>query len=197
MSPRLIALMAVICVGGCMSGRAQRVYALAEAAHAPVEKGDAAAPVLQIRRVLVPDYLDTTDILTRIGQHELHASSSGRWGERLSLGLTHALRADLAVRLPLVAVMLAPPPGKSDREVLVAVDALDVWPDGRCVLVANWTVVDRNGRSVVTAGGGTFGTPPMRTVDPGDAAIVTAMADALAQLADSIALSAAVQSPPQ
>ena len=39
-------------------------------------------PIVEIKRVQLPDYLDTTDILERRG-NQLVPSPTGRWGERL------------------------------------------------------------------------------------------------------------------
>ena len=129
-APIFVALTSV--VAGCMSGRVQQIYVLGDAADTPMDHQAAAGRTerqleLQLERVLVPDYLDTTDILSRVGEHELHASSSGRWGERLSLGIMHALWADLAIRLPQDRVTLARPAEKSARQILVNVD------DVRCL----------------------------------------------------------------
>ena len=40
-------------------------------------------PVVELKPVSLPDYLNSTDILLRDGQNELTASPTGRWGERL------------------------------------------------------------------------------------------------------------------
>lgn len=194
-SRRSTVLIALICaalasvIAGCISGRAQQIYVLDDAADSRMDDKTAGTD-LQLERVLVPDYLDTTDILSRAGEHELHASSSGRWGERLSLGIMHALWADLAIRLPQDRVMLARPVEKSARQILVNVDAFDVWPNGHCVLAANWTILDTDRTVVLAAGRGTFIVPPDRSDRPGDGAVVSAMAKALRQLAENIALAA-------
>jgi cholesterol transport system auxiliary component len=197
-SRRSLRLIVPICaaltsvVAGCMSGRARQIYVLSDAVDAPPDKQAAMGRTeLQLERVLVPDYLDTTDILLRVGEHELHASSSGRWGERLSLGIMHALWADLAIRLPQDGITLARPAERSARQILVNVDAFDVWPNGHCVLAANWSIILDTDRTVVLATGrGTFIVPPDRSGKPSDGAVVSAMGDALRQLAESIALSA-------
>ena len=187
--PICVALTSV--VAGCMSGRERQIYVLSDAVDAPPDdKAAMGRTELQLERVLVPDYLDTTDILSRVGKHELHASPSGRWGERLSLGIMHALWADLAVRLPQDGVTLARPAERPAREILVTVDAFDVWPNGHCVLAANWRILDTDRTVVLATGSGTFIVPPDRSGKPSDGAVVSAMADALRQLAESIALSA-------
>jgi uncharacterized protein len=141
---------------------------------------------MQLQRVLIPDYLDTTDILLRVGAHELHESTTGRFGERLSLGITHALRSDLASQLPQYTLVLAQPADRPTRQIVVNVDAFDVWPTGRCVLVADWSVLGADRKTLLAADRGTFSTTAAG-VNPGDGAIVAAMADAVRQLADRIA----------
>jgi uncharacterized lipoprotein YmbA len=187
----LISIALTCVVAGCISGRAQQIYVLNDAADTPRDNEAVVGRTeLQLERVLVPDYLDTTEILSRAGEHELHASSSGRWGERLSLGIMHALWADLAIRLPQDRVMLARPVEKSARQILVNVDAFDVRANGHCVLAADWTILDSNRTVVLAAGRGTFIVPSDRSDNAGDAAVVSAMAEALRQLAESIALAA-------
>jgi uncharacterized protein len=193
---RSLALLALLSmVAGCLSHRGYRhIYSLDGAVDAGAQLGAVAErPVLQLERVLIPDYLDTTDILLRVGAHELQESATGRFGERLSLGVTQALRTDIASRLPSYSVVLAQSADRPARQILVTVDAFDVWPTGRCVLVADWTLLDADRRTLLAADRGTF-TTAAAGVNPADGAIVAAMADAVRQLADRIALSAAALS---
>jgi uncharacterized protein len=194
---RPLALAALISItGGCLSHREYRhIYALDGAPDGSTQsKAIAERPIMQLERVLIPDYLDTTDIFVRVGAHEIHESATGRFGERLSLGITHALRADLAARLPLYTIALAQSGERPVRQILVNVDALVVWKTGRCMLVADWSILDADRRASLFAGRGTF-TTAAAGVNPGDDAIVAAMADAVRQLADRIA-SAAEALPP-
>jgi uncharacterized lipoprotein YmbA len=157
----------------------------------------ASGPVVQLRRVLVPDYLDTTDMIERVGRYQLKSSSTGRWGERLSLGITHALGSDLTIRLPTNTVTFDHPAEKSVRQILVSVDRFDVWRDGHCVITANWSILETHGGAVLAEGRGNFVTTPVRGGNPGDGAIVAGMADAVSELADSITSAAkGLPSPP-
>jgi uncharacterized lipoprotein YmbA len=121
-----------------------------------------------LRRVLIPDYLDTSDILLRRGSAEVKVSATGKWGERLSVGLTHALGADLAARMPQYSIVQD---GSSSarRQLLITLTALDLWQSGRCVLAAHWSVVDQDSAVPLTAGSGTFeslnGTTPVTDAD--------------------------------
>jgi len=143
-------------------------------------------PLLEVRRVLVPDYLDNADILMRLGSDEVKASSSGRWGERLSLGLTHAIGADLAARLPQYSIVQD---GSSNpqRQLRITITALDLWQNGRCVLSANWSLVDQDSRVPVTSGSGMFDSPSAGDATSiTDSRLVEAVARAIEKLADSI-----------
>jgi uncharacterized lipoprotein YmbA len=136
----------------------------------------------------MPDYLDTTDLLLRSGQNELKVSATGRWAERLSDGLNHALTADLVLRLPGDQVTAAPPTTRLERQILVTVEAFDIRPDGRCILTAGWTILDKNNETVLVSERGAF----VASAKDGsggatDADIVAAMTTAIGQLADAIA----------
>jgi uncharacterized lipoprotein YmbA len=196
MTPRAgVCLPLLLCAVACSSTPPRRIYLLtppteptAPTTKTPSPTGDPAAPkeLLEVRRVLVPDYLDNADILMRLGSNEVKASSSGRWGERLSLGLTHALGADLAARLPQYSIVQD---GSTNprRQLRITITALDLWQNGRCVLSANWSIVDQDSRIPVTAGTGTFDSPSAggaTTVT--DASLVEAAGRTLGKLADSI-----------
>jgi uncharacterized lipoprotein YmbA len=178
-------------IAACISEPRQQIYELEDASEYPMSTGAGpAGPALQLQSVLIPDYLDTTDIRWRVGRHELQSSSTGRWVDRLSLAITHALLSDLAIRLPTHVLMLARPAEKSARQILVNVETFDVWPDGHCVLAANWTIFERDNRTVLASGRNTIVTATVSGSNPGDKEIVTGMADAVGKLADSIAAAA-------
>jgi uncharacterized lipoprotein YmbA len=176
-------LLTVACVGGPHSQTF--VLSAATTISAPATK-DPATAVLQVEVAALPAYLDNTDILLRRGAHRLESAPLGHWGERLSLGVTHALADDLSDRLPLDRVVLQRPEVPSARLLRVNVDAFDVFPDGHCVLVANWAIVDKSRASPPVLGQGTFVTPPLAVVKPDVAALVAAMSAAVAGLAEGV-----------
>jgi len=180
----------LLCLTACSSGPPLRTFVLtpplAQTALAPIT----ASPTerIVIRRVLVPDYLDTTDILMRDGTNEVKVNGTGRWDERLSQGLTRALVADLAARLPSDAVVLDTSI-PAQAQVLINVNGLDLWPDGRCVIAATWSIVDHDAPRAVATGSGTFDSSSTGiTTDVGDARLVDAVSRTVGKLADTIAL---------
>ncbi len=142
-----------------------------------------AMPVVEVKRVQIPDYLDTTDIVERRG-NELIPSSTGRWGERLSLGMTRALTASLSARLP-GFVVTASAVSRPARQVLVDVATFEVTPDHQILLVAQWTVVGGASHQAQLA-------EQMSLVEEvsgdGDGAVVAAMSRAVDALADRLAV---------
>jgi uncharacterized lipoprotein YmbA len=190
MRPHALACVpSLLCLVACASAPPPRIYLLT-----PPLRSAALTPLTALRsgriviaRVLVPDYLDTTDILLRDGSNAVRVSATGQWGERLSRGLTRALAADLAERMPSYEVLLELS-SSAQRQLLIQVNALDLWPDGRCAIAASWTIVDHAVPHAVASGSGRFDSPPSGTMmGDGDARLVDAMARAVGKLADAIA----------
>jgi hypothetical protein len=188
-----LTLAALIILAGCSATPVPKTYVLSTPAD-PIAgvHNQAGQPVVEIPTVSMPDYLDTPDIFLRDGRNELKPSTTGRWGERLSLGVTHALEVALRRRLPGFLVTDTPvPSGPAARSVLVDVDGFDVQPDGRCVLTAHWTITGSDAQAASITERGTFvtvvaATPGSKDPLP-DASVVAAMAAAVDQLADRIA----------
>jgi paraquat-inducible protein B len=140
-------------------------------------------PVVELKRVQLPVYLDTTDILERRG-NQLIPSSTGRWGERLSVGMSRALTAALAARLPRVIVTATPPVERPARQVFVDVAAFEARAGHEVVLVARWSITDGAGRRILATDQTSLVEPIAGT---GDSAVVAAMSHAVEDLADQVA----------
>lgn len=107
-----------------------------------------APAVIAVGRVTIPDELDTEDIIVRDGS-TLRRSSRGRWGSRLSLGITDRLTERLAQRYKNAVVTARPLLETPSERVLVNIGKLDVTASGTVTLDADWVVVPRNsGRTV-------------------------------------------------
>lgn len=186
--PSRVALVATsILIAGCATLPVHRIYVLdPPGAGTGVVVSLRDRPQLALLPVVVPDYLDTTDIVLRGDGHEVVARDAARWGERLSVGVTHALVAALQARRPDLGIAPAASLDERPRRLLVHIDALDLWPDGRCALSARWTLLDGDGETVLASLGGSFSVPAATPV-AGDAAFVDAVSRAVGELAQAIA----------
>ena len=90
-----------VCPLGCgLSGPPPAEYIIGTApTPASVTTPLTGRPIIEVKPVQLADYLDTRDLLVRSG-NQVVASRSGRWGERLSVGMTRALATSLAVNNP-------------------------------------------------------------------------------------------------
>ena len=141
-------------------------------------------PVVEVKPVLVPDYLDVSDILVRQAENTVASSPTGRWGERLSVGMTRALAAGLVRGLPGFIVTTTAPAERPARQILAEVEAFEPRTDGSVVLVARWRVLDGAGRETL-AGERVSSTRPI--AGAGDAAVVAAMTRAVEGFAERVA----------
>lgn len=183
---RALPLALMILVAGCGSSPETRIYVLgdppAPAANASTLSG---RPVIRLLPVSVPDYVDTQDILFRGGQNEVTASQTGRWAERLSVGMTHALFAALGTRLPAANIVAADRPIIPPvQQIQVDVESLEIRPDGRCLVIARWAVSSGDGLRVLRSERDTL---IEQAVDKGDASIASAITRIIDRLADRIA----------
>ncbi len=182
---RLVAAVLVLALGGC-AAPALHSYLLATTPTLTAAAAVEALPtqVIELRPVLLPDHLDTNEILRRVGPSELVGSRNGRWGDRLSVAIRLALAADLQAALPRTVVVTRPPLGSAFRRVDLTVTAFDLDASGTLTLDAEWAIErvpppgmlsQRRVRLVATS------------VPAGDASEVAAMSVLLQRLATAIA----------
>ena len=138
--------------------------------------------VIEIRRVVLPDYLDTQDILVRNG-NTLQRSPHGRWASRLSIEVTRYLTGLLAARRPNALVTDQPQAAMPTDRILITISNLDVTTAGRATLQANWSIVPRNSAQPIRGQRALFTVNGQ--VKPGHDVVVLTQA-LLTQLADAI-----------
>ena len=138
--------------------------------------------VIEIRRVAVPDYLDSQDILVRNG-NVLDRSARGRWASRVSVVVTTYLAARLAQRRPDALVTDQPQIETPNYRVFITIATLDVTTAGVATLEADWLIVPRNPRQPTRRDRGRFTASGPAASDHDVVALYTAV---LTQLADAI-----------
>jgi uncharacterized lipoprotein YmbA len=128
--------------------------------------------------VELPPGLDRREVAARDADNKLDVRGNHQWGAPLEDMVLHTLSFDLASRLPEGMVVL---PGQARpgamRSLYVTFEDLAPGPDNVFVLDARWTMGEMARHERITV--------PLASDE--SAAIVTAMSQALAQLADRIA----------
>ena len=181
---------AMLMLSGCGTFPLPKTYILGdEAQPAPGVTDEAGLPHLELKTVMVPDYLDTTDILRRSGSNEVITSTTGRWGERVSIGITHALATDLAKRMPNI-VIESQGAYESAHRLLVDVQRFEIGEDSRCTLTARWRITTADNKVASNSEQGSFIVAATSTTD---AAASVAMTSAIDQLAARIAVTVGEQ----
>lgn len=183
-----ILILALGALGLCSCGPAappQTTYVLGTPAP-PVERTEPVSGrlAIEVRKVLMPDYLDGSDILVRGAGNVLRPSTTGRWGERLSVGTTRALADGLRKRLPDFVVTTSAPAAPVSCELLIDVDSFEQYVDQPVLLIAEWRVLGPASRKALAAERTSI---TQAVKGSGDAALVAAMSRALEDLADRIA----------
>ncbi len=138
------------------------------------ERAPARSSEWHVRRVQVPEYLDSYDIQMRTDEYVLTRLPDAKWAERLPLAMTRLLQQTIDEKLV----------GKRDRpyQVDVAVDMFEPQPDGQVVLSARWTVTDTQDDAQI-ARDNTLIQQPLSAKTRDAAEIGRAMSDAVRQLA--------------
>lgn len=181
-SPLWLALL----LGACASAPATRFYALAPAPASVTAARLAAPPIIVVREVGLPRYLDRPQIVTRTEAHRLRFAEFAQWGGDLREELTQVLAENLARRLAGSAVLPAPTFAATRPDLAVDVDIVrfEAADDGQVHLVARWRVP---GAPIRTAA---FSRP--RPGEAVDAALVGVMSELVGDLAAAIAPTVAI-----
>jgi uncharacterized lipoprotein YmbA len=176
----------VVALAGCGAllggGAPPKLYVLGDVA-TPAAQSERGRPLL-VRTVTVPEYLDSTDLLRRTGGNELTVSDTGKWGERLSTGVTRALASALATRVRRPILTNDSDRAGTAQDLIVDVESFDARADGTVVLAARWQVYDPDRRRTV---GGDRVVFEDTAGDGSDQAIVAAMSRLVDKLADTVA----------
>jgi uncharacterized lipoprotein YmbA len=139
-------------------------------------------PIIELSRVSLPDYLDSTDMLRRDGARVLVPSSTGRWAERLSFVISDAMIPTLS-RLAPQAVVSAGTESRPSRRLTLQIDRFDLAADGSCRISARWRWASADGKTTLSSASSSL---ERRAASPGDAEMAAAMTILLDQLADQM-----------
>jgi hypothetical protein len=183
---------------GCAVSDPTQYYTLGPATAGSPESRESASPRsngagadtvgIGVGPVIMPGYLDRSQIVTRTGADQVELSMFHRWAEPLEDAIARILAEEIGARVPTERIVTFPWQGAVARtlqyQVVVAVLRFDGRPGGDVTLDTRWRILGRAGdelafgRSTITEAAGGPGYPPM----------IAAMARALGTLGREIAV---------
>jgi uncharacterized protein len=160
MYPLLWRLSAMACVAsllglGACASTPSRFYMLNPLAPAdgisaasPAERG----PVIGLGPITLPKYLDQPQIVSRASRHQLVLGELDRWAEPLQENFSRVLAENLSLLIPTDRLFVQEWPRSVtlDYQVKVDVRHFDGWLGGESVLIARWSLLDREERELVS-----------------------------------------------
>lgn len=138
-----LSMLIALAVAAC-AARPLKLYTLNDAGSlSPPGQLRVGAPVIEVERVILPDYIDTVDILLRHGS-VLERSPGARWASRLSILATNLLTAQLATRAPGALVTDQWTGTAPEYRIMVQVTRLDITTADVASLNAYWQILPRD-----------------------------------------------------
>jgi uncharacterized lipoprotein YmbA len=140
---------------------------------------------VEVVRPGLAGYLDRSAIVLKQSGYKLDVDSQVRWGEPLADMIGRVLSQDLTQRLPASSVFSGDGAIGADADVRVEVNVqqFDAENDGSVRLVADVAIVQRSSHSTLAAHSVSY---HVNGVQPGPAALASAMSLLLGDLADQV-----------
>jgi uncharacterized lipoprotein YmbA len=192
-------VVAPLLLAGCASNKPARFYVLTPLA-APTEHVGQTGPSLGVGPVVIAQYLDRPEIVTRSSDNQLELAEFDQWGGRIGDNITRVLAENLSGLLKTERISIYPWTDVSTLTDQITVDITKFERDqsGGVTLTAFWNIADaqtgkilHNGRSIIQKplNAGTTGTAGGYDV------IAAAMSQALESLSEEIAAAVRVVPP--
>jgi uncharacterized protein len=194
----LLCLAVSIGLTGCAVSDPTQYYTLGQPPVRRAESAPSASPRSTAREtatvsigvgpVIMPGYLNRSQILTRTGHDQLELGMFHRWAEPLEDGIARILAEEIGARVPTERIATFPWRGEVarslDYRVVVAVARFDGRSGGDVTLDARWRILGRDGGELA------FGrsTVSDAAAGPGYEPMVAAMTRAVVTLAQEIAI---------
>ena len=190
----LLPVLALLSVA-CSTSPPTRFYVLSNLSRPSPTLADTTQEIaVGVGPMLLPEYLDRPQIITRTGQNELNLAEFDRWGEALKDNANQVLAENLAVLLPSKRVHTFPwkRSTKIDYQVTVKVTRFDHTDDGETSLQVRWSVLSgAEGNTELLSRESHY---TERPDGPGYSAIVAAMNRTLAKFSRDVAYALRTQS---
>ncbi len=140
----LLLIFATLLLHGCGTSRPTKYYLLS-----PVSPAGQTNPLKQdlvvgVGPIILPQYLDRRQIVTRSKTNELKVAIYHQWGEPLNQNFSRVIRENLAVMIPTDRIILLPIKRSLrkalslDYQVTMSISNFERDADGEVVLNARW-----------------------------------------------------------
>ena len=176
-----------VIIGGCASTPPSRFYVLSpmqgENRQADADENCAA---ISVGPVELPDYVDRSQIVTRISPNKLSLAEFDQWAEPLKESFARVLMENLSILLCADPISLYPSRGPTaiDYRVEVEVIRIDGKLGERASLIARWMILDEKDNTVLFTKKSNLSSP----AQGGDyEALVSAQSQTIAALSRDIA----------
>jgi len=176
-----------VIIGGCASTPPSRFYVLS-----PMQgenrqaEADEACAAISVGPVELPDYVDRSQIVTRISPNKLSLAEFDQWAEPLKESFARVLMENLSILLCADPISLYPSRGPTaiDYRVEVEVIRIDGKLGERASLIARWMILDEKDNTVLFTKKSNLSSP----AQGGDyEALVSAQSQTIAALSRDIA----------
>jgi uncharacterized protein len=151
LSFRLATVFLLLCLAGCAGSGPTRFYVLQSLAEQQAIPKSSANISVGVGPVVLPDYLDRSQIVTRDAPGTLKLAEFDRWAGRLDKNFGRVLAENLSILLATDKVAVFPWPGslKPDYQVAVEVTRFDGALNGKVSLAARYRVLGGDGKEVL------------------------------------------------
>lgn len=131
-------------LAGC-AGPPLRLYTLGMPSDQPAPQSSqprlsSRAATVAVSNVVIPDYLDSQDMVVRRGE-EIVRSPRSRWATRLSIGITDLIANEMASFHPSMLITDQPLADAAMLRVQVDISRFDVDMNGQATLDAHWAIL--------------------------------------------------------
>jgi len=184
----IVSLIGLLLLASCGSSTPSRFYVLTPlAAGKPTHTAD--GPGIGIGPVVVPQYLDRPQVVTRSSDNRLDVGETDQWGGRLSDNITRVLAENLSGLLQTDRVAIYPWTDATAVGVQVTLDIVEFERNtaGAVTLSAFWNITDVANAKIVATRRSTITKDVAAKGTESYDATVAAMSAALADLSQEIA----------
>src|SRR5512132_1363723 len=142
---RPVGLLLALFIAGCAGSPPTNLYTLS-AAPATDTRSPQSPAVVAVGPVILPDYIDRPQIVTRKSAYQLELAAYDQWAAPLYDMLPRVLVEDVGLRLPSDRVVAFPQVGDASFDYRIAVDVsrFDVDAVGAATLAARWQLYARS-----------------------------------------------------